>query len=309
MQNRRSQCLNRPVQNDAPFSQIAPSTRISIRLSLVPVGLLGISLLCIGCAPFRPNSIAADLVRNDSHELAVEVDQHDHPRLDRLEAASDMPGRLIGIKPDHEERLERATASAELAADFLKQNHIDDVRVTVNAYSPKSEWHRLASQSLNRPAWAYPFGTIACLKRTLVPERVTNRDSYNPWTRTLAINSGDEFSALAAAAHVIEVDQAPVTPLGLSLAQWPVFNVLYRHRSSYKVIQLAKAEKNETLAATGYRRLYSDLFSTASMAAVPLVPFYAVPLLTAGAWAVGRGVAEAQISLATDTDTPHSPAQ
>jgi hypothetical protein len=303
MQNRRSQHLDRPTQNGEPFNLSAAGSSRTVLFSPLLVGLLGISLLCVGCAPFRPSPMAAERTQEVSNKVVVEVDDHPHPRLDRLEAAAESPARFLGIKLDHHQRLQQAEEAAALAADFLKQNQIDDVRVTVNAYDPQTEWQRLASHSLHRPAWAYPFGTLACLRRTLFPERVLNRDSYNPWTRTLAINSGDEFSALAAAAHVIEVEQAPVTPIGLSLAQWPVFNVLYRHRGSYRVIQLAKDEKNETLAATGYRRFYSELFSTASMAAMPLVPFYAAPLLTTGAWAVGRGVAEAQISLDPDRTT------
>ncbi len=207
------------------------SAKRRVGLPAILISLLGMSLSYSGCASFRPNPMAAERAQEVSNEVVVEVDDHLHPRLDRLEAAAESPARFLGIKPDRQQRLQQAEEAAALAADFLKQNQIDDVRVTVNSYDPQSEWQRLASQSLRWPAWAYPFGTLACLRRTLFPERVLNRDSYNPWTRTLAINSGDEFSALAAAAHVIEVEQAPVTPLGLSLAQWPVFNVLYRQRS------------------------------------------------------------------------------
>jgi hypothetical protein len=87
------------------------------------------------------------------------------------------------------------------AVRYLEDNDLHEVIVEARHHDPKEQWKRLQANPHIHPFWKYTDGASRVLVYTMLPPRVMRRDSYNPYTQTLSVNSSNPASAVVEAAQ------------------------------------------------------------------------------------------------------------
>lgn len=166
----------------------------------IPVSL---SVLLLGCASdhyhYGVGRVAlrgakpASSVESSSRQLWV-THGGDHPTLDRVEKVVQAPGRWIGKLLGREQLSDDEASILRdegllLASNYFLANGLTDIKVDVHAYSPKLQWTRLVANKEISPIWKYTGGTASWLRYALLPHRILHQNDFDPFTKTLSINS------------------------------------------------------------------------------------------------------------------------
>ena len=186
------------------------------------------------------------------------------------------PARRFGAESNPEEVVTLATW--DLVNQSLQEHGLNDVHVTVNAYSPREEWERTKANTELPAYWKYSVGAAFWVGSTLLPNRVLNRNVYNPNSNTLAINSNQPFEILSEVAYARRFRDSRRSVLSRTLPQLPPISSLSRMRASRDVLAQAKAEGNWELERSGYEHVYSQMVGVGLevIGVVPTIPFYVV---------------------------------
>ncbi len=79
--------------------------------------------------------------------------------------------------------------SEEAIRQYLADNHLDSVKVRLNACSVGDEWRRTMRNKAVAPGWRYTLGFLSWLQYTIFPGRFFGGDNYNPYSNTINIYS------------------------------------------------------------------------------------------------------------------------
>lgn len=86
------------------------------------------------------------------------------------------------------------------AIAYLEDNDLHDVIVEVRHHDPLEQWKRLQANPDIHPIWKYTDGAARVGAYTMFPPRVWRFDAYNPYTKTLSVNSNNPAAAIFEAA-------------------------------------------------------------------------------------------------------------
>lgn len=130
--------------------------------------------------------------------------------LDRFEQMVNAPRDAIGSWKKKlannnlilsQPKAESTKQDALLAAmAYLQDNGMHDVVVEVRHHDPVEQWKRLQANPDIHPLWKYTDGAARVGAYAMFPPRVWRLDAYNPYTKTLSINSSKPASAIYEAA-------------------------------------------------------------------------------------------------------------
>ncbi|MFK7770387.1 MAG: hypothetical protein AB8B55_24470 [Mariniblastus sp.] len=108
--------------------------------------------------------------------------------------------QLLPGAPSPAQTYQQTQDAVARSVDYLAKNGMDDVKVRVNQYSPADELRRLRSnKTVSRPM-RYTMGLASVARDAILPPALTQTDSFNPYTNTLNINSGNALIAVEQAA-------------------------------------------------------------------------------------------------------------
>jgi hypothetical protein len=150
-------------------------------LSLALLGsILALAAGCHCCQKNADQDIAAQNVQVERGRPA--------PVLDTVGWIVGIPSKIVML--NHRVNNHNVTAKTETAMEeYLVRNDLDRVKVRINEYDPKGEWHRLRENK--DVAWPvrYSLGTLSWVGYTLLPGRLFGGDRYNPFTNTIDLYS------------------------------------------------------------------------------------------------------------------------
>lgn len=191
------------------------------------------------------------------------------PSLDRVEHVVKFPGRLLRLGKE-EEAPSQATVGRTVG--YLEEHGVTDVKIAVHDYDPSGEWRRLRENRSMSAGWKYTFGTGAWLSDTIFPRRVWGGDRYNPYTRTLHLNSNELALTLheAAYAKILKAGGAP--GFQASTGNLPLASFWKEWKNTSEVVRYAKAQHDWEIEQQAYRRLYPRVGSEMATTALPLTP-------------------------------------
>lgn len=241
------------------------------------------------------------------------------PSLDRVEHVVKFPGRLLRLGKEEESP---SQATVGRTAGYLEEHGVSDVKIAVHDYDPSGEWRRLRENRSMSAGWKYTFGTGAWLSDTLFPRRVWGGDRYNPYTRTLHLNSNELALTLHQAAYAKNLKAGGAPGFQAAAGNLPLASFWKEWKNTSEVVRYAQAQRDWEIEQQAYRRLYPRVGSEMATTALPLTPIsspFVKPLFGLGGslvgYAAGRRVEslrkaelKAQGTLPPQTSDASSPA-
>lgn len=201
----------------------------------------------------------------------------DHPRLDQIEKIVHYPRRKIGAwfgkkhDPIQEEVARRQAVEASIA--FLSANNLADVNIETRYFAPGEQWRRLRENDEIRPIWKYTDGAARVLGSTIFPSRVFHYDVYNPYTKTLSIDSLSQANGVYNAATAKYYLAAPM-PGALATAQHlPLVPIWHRSKIASESIAYSKASDDRQLEKEMYPMAYRRVGASLLTEVYAVTPF------------------------------------
>ncbi len=263
-----------------------------------------VSLCCFtGChaSPYRFGRLQQSLEPLPGNPITVYSDSKPHPNLDRAESAIYRSvhnvRELLGAENLTQEELEfNRREAAELALIYLQQHAIDDIYVEQRVYSPTTQWSRLRQNKSMHPCWKYTGGMLSLVSSTLLPARVLRRDTYNPYTQTLSLNSSDPTRSLLAASES-RVYASSFAPGFRATSQLiPFVPIHHRIDVASEAISYAHQIGDQEFLENIYPRAYGYVGRKVATETIPFavgaagVPFYFMPPISLGGNIAGRSI-------------------
>jgi hypothetical protein len=223
----------------------------------------------------------------DPNQYQVVVHQGEpNKRIDKMSDIVSWPGRkLMPDRPDKRKITPETTAKV---VEYLEKNDLGDVHVAVRDYQPRDQWRRLRDNKQLPPLSRYTFGTFSVLRYSLFPGPVFGRNSYNPYTNTLDVNSDSPALLLHEAAFAKNVHSNRLPGLYAAGNDIPFVATWHNYQSASDVIGYAQAESDWDLEQESYREVYPRVGSSAGGGMGALVTvWWGGPLLELAGTAAG----------------------
>lgn len=174
--------------------------RLRVAASVFVVCVIAMS----GCAS-TPYSFGSAARYYSSPELAARTEVQ--MERGRSQKAIDTFGWVWGIPSkillwDRRVENHRIDAHTETQlATYLTENELSTVKVRLNQYHPRDDWHRLVANKSVGAGWRYTVGIISVAAEAVFPGRLFGGDHYNPFTNTIHLYSNAPAIALHEAGH------------------------------------------------------------------------------------------------------------
>ena len=260
---------------------------------------------------------------NDYERPEVVVERgKPHKVLDKLAWCVGIPEKVFTLNSKTNNH-QVTDETIDQVKQYLEENDITDVYVSVDDYNPGLQWRRLKENQMVSPFWKYTVGAGAWLGYTLFPNRVFGGDEYNPFTNTLIVSSDVPALVLAEAAYAKDIRQRTHPGLYATVNDLPIVS-LWRHSlATSDILSYARTQKDWDKEREAYEVLYPLVGSTTFGASAHFIPVAGPFLSVAGAavgQAAGRTVAKAQepiantgppsrVSMASSDSPVESPSQ
>lgn len=225
------------------------------------------------------------------------ADHEPHPHLDRWEGCLYHWADKARLDRGEDLAVQRNVAQ-QSALDFLSENLMQDVHVAVRSYQPSEQWSRLRNNEDIHPLLKYTDGSARVLMSTILPERMLRIDRYNPYTKTLSLNSHRPSKAIYAAANA-KVHLAAAFPGCYAVAQRLPFVPIWHH---YQVTSdsLTYARQNSDwelereLYRTGYAKIGGSVVSDVDglLPAANVAPIFIGPTASLAGRLLGTATGE-----------------
>ncbi len=221
------------------------------------------------------------------------------PRLDRIERVLKSPSRLKWIPDARPDVPSDETLSA--VERYLAENGIADLTIAINEYEPRRQWERVQANHQLGAGWKYSLGSVNWMLGTLLPARVFDRTTYNPYSNTLVVNSDDLPEILAAAAYAKDLRNRRLRGPYALMASLPVLSMVHQVSAASDVLSYARHHGDWELEEAAYRCLYPRLGAQGAVVVVSVPSLLLQPVVAFGGGLVGRSIAEIQISRLQDS--------
>jgi len=279
--------------------------------------LLGWSLATsLGCAthPLSPRPIPLA----EARFLPPVTD--DRPQIQRGKARPilDATGWVFGIPGKillWDRRVDNHRIGYEtetMLAQYLDQNELEGVRVSLNQYRPGEDWSRLVRNKSVGPGWRYTLGTLSVLGETLLPGRLFGGDHYNPYTNTIHLYSDLPAIALHEAAHAKDFARRQWKGTYAAAYLLPIAPLYHESIATADVFAYLEAQSTPEQQAAAARVLYPAYGTYVGSAAGVIVPPQSNPLYIAsviGGHVVGRRASARILSEAQTLPSPENVTQ
>lgn len=255
--------------------------------------LIGLGMLA-GCVQSRyyygKDEVARLPLQDDlSPSLLVGGPQ---PQLDRIESAVHWPrqkfqqwrSRAAETFPALRQRSPVRSHDEAVAAamSYLEDNGLHDVIVESRHHDPAEQWKRLQNNPGVHPLWRYTDGVLRVGTYALLPPRVLRVDTFNPYTRTLSINSGRPASAVYQAARAKEFASTPWPGFYAASSYVPLVPVAQEIAATNDALTYAREKNNLQLERDLYPWTYGSIASSALTGGLAIAPeLQNTPLLSA----------------------------
>jgi hypothetical protein len=258
---------------------------------------------CASSGPYRYGKFHGDGYQPEP--IVVERGKP-HKTLDRLAWCVGIPSKIFTLNAKTNNHNVSDETIEELK-DYLEENDLGDVYVSVNDYNPKLQWKRLRENQLVSPYWKYTVGTMMWLGYTIVPNRVVGGDEYNPFTNTLIVSSDVPVILLGEAAFAKDLRLRRFPGAYAVVNDLPVVS-LWRHTvATNDVLSYARDRVDWDTEKKAYETLYPHIGSTTFGPASHFVPIAGSFMSAAGA-AVGQ-VAGRTVEKIQEPGAVHLPAE
>lgn len=175
-----------------------------LRLRRVSAILVVCAIALSGCAS-TPYSFGSASRYHSSPELAARTEVQmergrPHKAIDTFGWVWGIPSKILLWDRRVENHRIDAHTETQLAT-YLTENELSTVKVRLNQYHPRDDWHRLVANKSVGAGWRYTVGAVSVAVEAILPGRLFGGDHYNPFTDTIHLYSGSPEIALHEAAH------------------------------------------------------------------------------------------------------------
>lgn len=246
-------------------------------------------LLSCGCKSLRPElgmyrygTTETSLLPQDSPLSPPVLIGGPSPTMDRWESLLHRPAKTLHqwrkelanrrILParTNEETTQQEALLAAIA--YLEENDLHQVIVEAHHYDPMEQWKRLQANNDIHPLWKYTDGAARICTYTVFPARVLRLDSFNPYTRTLSINSDKPASAIYEAAKAKHFAKAPWPGAYAATRYIPFAPLGQQVVVSKDALHYAQTREDRELSNAMMVHTYSTLAGSAFLGGSTFVP-------------------------------------
>jgi hypothetical protein len=204
------------------------------------------------------------------------------PQLDQIESAVHWPSqafhrwqsRMAESFPALRQRSPARSQdeAVEAAMAYLDDNGLHDVIVESRHHDPNEQWNRLQNNPTVHPMWKYTDGALRVGMYSLMPPRVFRVDTFNPYTRTLSINSGRPASAVYQAARAKEFASSPWPGFYAASSYIPLVPVAQEIAATNDALTYAREKNDAELESDLYPWTYGWIASSALTGGLAITP-------------------------------------
>ena len=139
---------------------------------------------------------------------------------------------------------------------YLADNHLADVKVRLNQYSPGDEFSRLYNNTEVGFGWRYTLGLISVLSYTILPGRIFGGDSYNPYTNSISLYSDHPAVALHEGGHSKYFTPLEYKGTSAFFYMLPLVSLYFEAEATGDAIGYTKAVCSTEMEEKAYKVLY-----------------------------------------------------
>jgi hypothetical protein len=183
---------------------------------------------------------------------------------------SELANRQILPKSKSRKSTQQDALLAAIA--YLEENDLHQVVVEAHHYDPMEQWKRLEANADIHPLWKYTDGIARVCTYSMFPSRLYRTDSYNPYTRTLSINSDNPASAIYEAAKAKDFAKASWPGAYAATRYVPFVPLGQQAIVSNDALHYAKVQDDQRLENSMVVHTYSTLAGSAFLGGSTLVP-------------------------------------
>lgn len=217
-------------------------------------------LILSGCANLPYSYSVKDKMHPDV-PLPVGEEQISRSEPNRFLDASDWmwPGSLFTKLILWNSRMDSHQFSGEtetVVQNYLSGNHLEDVKVRINAYNVPGELKRTIRNRSVGAGWRYTFGMIAWLQYTIMPGRFFGGDHYNPYSNTINLYSDVPAVALHEAGHAKDFSRRKLKGTYAFAYMIPFFNLYPEAIATRDALGYLRTNEPLENQKEGYNTLY-----------------------------------------------------
>jgi hypothetical protein len=237
----------------------------------------------------------------------------EHPKLDRIERVVDAPKKFVLEKllrrppKTTQEEIQSRDRAVQQATRFLTENGMPDVKVDVDRYEPAEQWARLRANDSVAWGWKYTVGAGRWVRYSLLPNRIFDRDFYDPFTNTLHLNSAGEDRVLLEAASAKIYSNHELLGTYAALQRLPIVPAVHYASAGSDLLTYVKVTDGEARKRNLYPRVYGQVAASSArglssgtlLGDIPLAGTVTTMLMRMTGTAVGSATAKWEETRAT----------
>jgi hypothetical protein len=270
--------------------------RFSKKATLATLGALAIAISSGGCktGPYRYGKEQTSLLPKDSALSPPVIVGGPVESMDRFE-------QLVNAPSDAFRHWRKKLASSRLgpldappestqqdaliaAMTYLEDNDLHDVFVEVHHHDPIEQWKRLEANPDIHPVWKYTDGAARVGAYAMFPPRVYRFDSYNPYTKTLSVNSKNPATAIYEAARAKNHSMVPWPGAYAAMRYVPLAPVGQQIAVTQDALAYVQQNADPTIQQAMVSHTFANITGTALLGSTALTPqLNDVPLVAAPA--------------------------
>jgi hypothetical protein len=263
-----------------------------------PLGKVIIALVLLadvvsnGCSPLSSRPIPIG-----NYHVSPEILAATEVQIERGQPRKviDGIGWLIGIPFkilfwDRRVENHRISPETETAMqEYLAANDLQHVKVRLNQYHPRDDWHRLTQNKSVGWGWRYTLGTLSVLGETLLPGRIFGGDHFNPFTNTVHLYSDVPAIAWHEAAHAKDFARRQYPGTYAAVYVLPIVPLWHESIASSDVFAYVETLDDISAQIEAHQILYPAYGTYAGNALGGFAPKYSTPIYY-GSILAGHGI-------------------
>ena len=270
------------LKDNREFPSSTRPTEFAVLLRKLPA----IAFLCLfaGCSlgPYRYGTERTSLLPRESPLSPPVLVGGPVAAMDELEQIVNAPRDAFARWRNTAESTKQDALIAAMA--YLEDNDLHDVIVEVHHHDPAEQWKRLEANPDIHPLWKYTDGAARIGTYAMFPPRVYRFDSYNPYTKTLSINSNNPAAAIYEAAKAKQHSMVAWPGAYAAMRYVPLAPVGQQIAVSQDAMAYVQQNADPTIEQAMVSHTFSNITGTALLGSSALTPqLNEIPLVSAPA--------------------------
>ena len=172
-------------------------------------------------------------------------------------------------------------------ATYLGENELSTVKVRLNQYHPREDWHRLVANKSVGAGWRYTVGAVSVAVEAIFPGRLFGGDHYNPYTNTIHLYSNAPAIALHEAGHAKDFARRKWKGTYAAARILPIVPLIQEAIATSDALGYLEANENVSAQQEAYEILY-PAYGTYVGAEIKALGPFGVVIGALGGHAIGR---------------------